>query len=116
MAANKSGRDTHLPDLDQPSIVAFSPPALDANSLAHLLGQTPTERNDENTASRILDTDNTPIDGSGIWEQVWVDSRADVVIEFSEAVNPATFDPSSSFLVTNLDRNREVYLPVIRRE
>jgi hypothetical protein len=87
--------DLYLPDHDQPEITAITPPALDANSVAHLMGQTPEERNDEN-------------DATGIWEPVWVDSRADVILEFSEAMNPATFDAEVSFLVTNVDRGREV--------
>jgi Big-like domain-containing protein len=100
--------DLYLPDHDQPEITVISPPALDANQVAHLLGQTPEERNIENDASRDLDGLGQPIIGTGVWEQVWVPSSGDVVLEFSEAVNPATFDPDMSFMVTNTDRGREV--------
>jgi Bacterial Ig-like domain len=100
--------DLYLPDHDQPEIAVISPPALDANQVAHLLGQTPEERNIENDASRDLDGLGQPIIGTGIWEQIWVSSSGDVVLEFSEAMNPATFDAEVSFMVTNLDRGREV--------
>lgn len=75
--------DQYLPDLDQPRVVGISPPSLDP----------------------------VPADRYGPEAQaVWVNSRADVVVEFSEAMNPATFDSTTSFRVNNLDRGgREVF-------
>ena len=89
--------DLYLPDLDQPSMISVDPEGLDSNTVAELLQLTPEERVADNTAS-------------GRWDDVWVDSRSDIVVEFSEAMLPATINTQSTFRVVNLDRGgREVF-------
>ena len=102
--------DKYLPDLDQPRAKLVMPPGLSSNDLAVLLQMTPAERVADNEASRQLDGNGDPIPDTGRWEQMWVSSKADVDVTFSEAMNPATFDSVISFRVVNLDRNsREVF-------
>ncbi len=73
--------DLYLPDLDQPSIVSISPAAQ-------------VDIPDDRFSTEAQD--------------IWVLSSADVAVTFSEAMNPATFDPATSFKVINTDRNRDV--------
>ena len=93
--------DLYLPDLDQPSAVEIEPDRLDTNTIGELMQMTPEERVEDN-------------DETGRWEDLWISSRADVIVEFSEAMLPATFDPESSFRVINLDRNSRDVLGVYK--
>jgi len=74
--------DLYLPDLDQPRILSIYPAAQ---------SDIPADRFSPEA------------------QDIWVKSGDDVIVEFSEAMNPATFDQETSFVVINMDRNREVF-------
>jgi len=73
--------DLYLPDLDQPSILSVAP-----------------------TPQADIPADRFSAEA----QDIWVPSAGDVQVTFSEAMNPGTFDPATSFRVVNLDRSRDV--------